>query len=166
MSILTFIHLLAAAYSIGSGALVLRNRKGTVLHTWLGRSFVAAMVATDLTAFMFVPEYGFTWLAALAALNLAYILIGLWFALARRGKLWVVNHFYFLTYAFLGVVAAAVGRVPLLVTPSVDLAALVSIIVVFGVGVPLVERTGKRLRVAFSSDAQQVASANAASPRG
>lgn len=66
MNLLGEIHVVVAIYSVIAGALVLRNRKGTVLHTWLGRSFVAAMVITDLSSFGLLPKYGVTWFHALA----------------------------------------------------------------------------------------------------
>ena len=153
MNIISPLHLFLAVYSVFAGAIILRNRKGTVLHTWLGRSFVAAMILTDVTAFLFIPKYGFTWFIALAVLNLTYILIGLWYALKRPGKLWVVHHFYYFSYAYLGVLAAAFGRVPLILTSSIDFAALISIALVFGIGIPLIERTGKKLRLVIANSA-------------
>ena len=111
------------------------------------------MILTDVTAFLFIPKYGFTWFIALAVLNLTYILIGLWYALKRPGKLWVVHHFYYFSYAYLGVLAAAFGRVPLILTSSIDFAALISIALVFGIGIPLIERTGKKLRLVIANSA-------------
>jgi uncharacterized membrane protein len=139
-------HWAAALYSFLVGALVLRNRKGTVLHTWLGRSFVAAMIATDLTAFALVRKYGWSWLHALAAFNLAYIALGLWYAWRRPSAGWIVPHFYSFSYAYLGVLAAAAARMPGLVIDEINVAALITIGPIFGIGAVLIERTGRRLR--------------------
>jgi uncharacterized membrane protein len=147
MSLVGNIHIAVAIYSVIAGAIVLRNQKGTVLHTWLGRSFVVSMLATDITAFLFIPSTGISWFHPLAVFNFAYIVLGLWHAYLRRSNQWLVYHYYFFAYAFLGVVAAAAGRVPLLFIDGIMNAALIAIAVVFGIGVPLVERTGKVLRL-------------------
>lgn len=150
MNLLGEIHVAVAIYSVIAGALVLRNRKGTVLHTWLGRSFVAAMAMTDLSSFGLLPKYGITWFHALAIWNALYIALGLYYALRRPSPTWIVHHFYFFSYAYLGVLAAAVARVPLLAGRDVTASALIAIAIVFGVGAVLIERTGKRLRVRYA----------------
>lgn len=153
METISALHQVAAVYAFIIGAVVLRNRKGTVLHTWLGRSFVASMVVTDLSAFALMPEYGFTWFHALAVWNLIYITLGLWYALRRPSHAWIVHHFYYFSYAYLGVLAAAVARVPLVIVNDITVSAIVAISIIFGVGVVLIERTGKRLKSRYASHA-------------
>jgi len=157
MEHLSLLHQIAAIYSFAVGAVVLRNRKGTVLHTWLGRSFVAAMILTDLSAFGLVLKYGWSWFHLLASWNFVYILLGLWCALRRPSASWIVQHFYYFSYAYLGVIAAAVARVPLIFVEDIAASALIAMAVVFGVGAFLIERLGKQLRAQQAVLAQRSA---------
>ena len=157
MEPLSLVHVAAALYSVLVGAVVLRIKKGTVLHTWLGRSFVVAMICTDISAFGFLSTYGWTWFHTLGVWNLAYICIGLWYAFRRPSPTWVVQHFYYFSYAYLGVLAAAGARVPMFFGEDITTSTFLAIGVIFFAGAFLVEKVGKRLRSQYSDHTSKCA---------
>jgi uncharacterized membrane protein len=50
--LLGLVHLLTALAAMFFGAAVIFNRKGTRKHRWMGRSYVATMLALNVTALL------------------------------------------------------------------------------------------------------------------
>jgi uncharacterized membrane protein len=146
MDFTAIIHLVLAFTAIISGAVIVARKKGDLLHARLGKIFVASMVLVNLTAFSFLPKYGFTIFQPLALWSLICVTLGYYFAAKKPNKNWLVCHFYFITYAYAGVVAAALARIPLSFGLLVNQSALISIAVVFSVSIYFIEKHGKKLR--------------------
>jgi len=147
MDIISIIHVTFAVVANISGAIVLARRKGDVLHTMLGKLFITCMVLVNITAFALWPKYGFTFFQPLALWNLVWVLLGYYHAVKKPNKNWLINHYYFMSYAYVGVLAAALARIPLSFGFLPNEAALISIAVVFGISAYLIEKQGKKLRV-------------------
>lgn len=145
MDINSSIHLTFAIIGLVSGAVILYRKKGDVIHTWLGKVFITSMVLVNLTAFAFWPEHGFTFFQILAVWNLVWVLLGYYFAAKKPTKKWLGYHYYFVTYAYLGVLAAAIARAPLALNISPGISTFIAIAVVFGVGAYFIERNSSKV---------------------
>jgi|TARA_B110000908_G_C9824171_1_gene258462 uncharacterized membrane protein len=146
MDIITIIHVTLAVTATISGAIVMSRKKGDIFHTRWGKLFVASMVFVNITAFAFLPKYGFTIFQPLALWNLVWVICGYYYAAKKPNKNWLINHFYFMTYAYVGVVAAAVARIPLSFGFLPYESAFIAIAFVFGISVYVIEKQGKKLR--------------------
>jgi uncharacterized membrane protein len=147
MDFISITHVTLAVTATLSGAIVLARRKGDVLHTRLGKLFIACMVLVNITAFALWPKYGFTFFQPLALWNLVWVLLGYYYATKKPNKNWLINHYYFMSYAYVGVLAAALARIPLSFGFLPNEAAFISIAVVFGISTYLIEKQGKKLIV-------------------
>jgi uncharacterized membrane protein len=112
MTHMGLIHLASALIALAAGALVLLNRKGTRAHRAMGWTFAASMLvlnASALTLYRLTGSFGPFHFAALA--SLATLIAGVVPARRRlpRGR-WLARHYYFMTYAYMGLVAAAVAE--------------------------------------------------------
>jgi uncharacterized membrane protein len=118
LSALGAAHGAAAIAALLFGSAVLLDRKGTPAHRALGAAYVAAMVATVLTAlgiYRVTGEVGpFHLLGILALTAVARGVV----AVIRRRPGWLARHAYSLAWSYLGLVSAAVAeavtRAPLL----------------------------------------------------
>jgi uncharacterized membrane protein len=146
MDIITIIHVTLAVTATVSGAIVMSRKKGDIFHTKLGKLFVVNMISVNLTAFTFLPKYGFTIFQPLALWNLVWVFFGYYYAAKKPNKNWLINHFYFMTYAYVGVVATAVARIPLSFGFLPNESAFIAIALVFGISVYFIEKQGKKLR--------------------
>ncbi|GAB1264707.1 DUF2306 domain-containing protein [Aurantivibrio infirmus] len=145
MDLISYIHLTFAITGLLSGLTVLIRKKGDVFHTWLGKIFVASMILVNLTAFAFWPEYGFTFFQPLAVLNLVWVLLGYYYAVKKPHKKWLTYHYYFFTYAYLGVLAAATARIPIVLGLSLGISTLIAMVAVFGIGAYFIEKNAKKI---------------------
>ena len=104
-------HLLIAVAALLIGALVLFARKGTRRHRWLGRAYLASMLALNFSALLIYEVFGgfgvFHWLALF---SLATVLGG-YQAVWRKFPGWKVPHANFMVGSYVGLVAAAVAEV-------------------------------------------------------
>ncbi|WP_448569965.1 DUF2306 domain-containing protein [Thalassotalea ganghwensis] len=146
MDFITLTHVSLAITGVVSGAIVITRRKGDVFHTLLGKVFVLSMVLVNVTAFALWPKYGFTFFQPLALWNLVWVLLGYYYAARKPNKNWLVSHYYFISYAYVGVLAAAVARIPLSFGLAPGESAFVSIAVVFGISVFVIEKFSKKIR--------------------
>ncbi|GGW79713.1 DUF2306 domain-containing protein [Alteromonas halophila] len=146
MDVLSFLHILFAVVGLISGAIAIAKRKGDVFHTWIGRTFVASMVFVNVSAFAMWPKYGFSFFQPLALWNLIWLLLGYYYAAKKPNKKWLVNHFYFIAYAYVGVLAAAIARIPASLGFAPAEAAFISIGVVFCIAAAFIEKYGKRIK--------------------
>ena len=100
------------------GLLVLMDHKGTRAHRMIGAAYVAAMIATNLTALGVYRLTGqFGPFHALALLSLATLARGV-VAVLRRRPGWLATHYYCMAWSYVGLLAATaaefVARSPLL----------------------------------------------------
>lgn len=139
------LHTVVASLATLLGLIIFSRPKGTVTHSWLGRSFVLFLLITDITAlFIFHPSSSISVAFAVLALwNLVWVSLGIWYGWRKQPRSWLTRHYYFMAYAYLGLIAALVARIPLAFTPNLYFAAAVSVATVFGVGAWAVERNGK-----------------------
>ena len=140
--LLGLVHVLTALAAMIIGSAVIFNRKGTRKHRWMGRSYLAMMLAMNGTALLNYELYGrfgpFHWmvLASLATVVGGYI--PTW----RKAPGWKYRHAYFMVGSYVGLIAAAVAEVASRVPgwsfgPSV----VISSVVVIVAGVWMMQKT-------------------------
>ncbi|CAM3683030.1 DUF2306 domain-containing protein [Rheinheimera salexigens] len=99
-------HLVVAMLAIVIGALVVLAKKGTSKHKWLGRAYVAMMLAVNVTAFLIYELFGgfglFHWMALFSLLS---VVIGYVPARLRKPG-WKAQHAYFMCGSYVGLLAA------------------------------------------------------------
>jgi uncharacterized membrane protein len=139
-------HLLTALAALAFGAAVVLSRKGTHRHRWLGRGYVAAMLAVNATALMIYELYGrfgpFHWtsLASLATLLVGY------HASRRRQPGWQYRHGFFMGGSYVGLMAALVAEVASRVPGwPFGTSVVVSSVIVVAAGVLIMLRTVPRI---------------------
>jgi uncharacterized membrane protein len=98
------IHLGAVVPALGIGAAILARGKGTPWHIFWGRVWVGLMVTADVSAF-WLQRDGFSWIHALAVINLVSIAAGIVCIRARRRA----AHAAFVVGAYAGALIAGVG---------------------------------------------------------
>ena len=153
MSILGQLHFASALIALASGAWVLFRRKGTRIHRRVGWLYAASMLvlnASALSLYRLTGTFGPFHVAAL--ISLAGLAAGIISARRRRhgDRDWLMRHYFFMAYSYLGLVAAAVAetatRWPAIQavaggpTAAFWAAAAVASIVVFVVGAVLIRR--------------------------
>ena len=158
MSLLGQFHLATAIASLASGALVLfMSPKGTRRHRQVGWVYAISMLALNVTALMIYRLFGgFGPFHVAAIVSLAGLVVGVFSALRAKGSRldrdlpmrgrWVERHYYWMTWSYVGLWAAAVSEVATRVPafrPSVGGMAVFGIVV--GVVTILVVAVGARL---------------------
>lgn len=139
-------HLITALLAIAIGAAICLRKKGTRGHKWLGRAYVGTMVAVNVTAFMIYELFGgfglFHWMALFSLLT---VIIGYIPALFRSPG-WKVQHAYFMSGSYVGLVAAFAAETftRYISLPFFAAVAVVSISVIY-VGVLMMRRFIPRL---------------------
>jgi uncharacterized membrane protein len=111
MSPLGTIHLAAALLALASGAVVLLRPKGTGGHRAVGWVYAGAMLATNLTAlgiYRLLGRFGPFHAAAIA--SLVTTVIGVVAIRRRAGPHAVARHYFWMTYSYVGLAAAAVSE--------------------------------------------------------
>jgi uncharacterized membrane protein len=118
LSMLGAAHGAAAIAALLLGFVVLADCKGTNAHRVVGSAYLAAMIATNLTALGIYRLTGqFGPFHALALISLATVAHGV-VAVLRRRPGWLVTHYYSMAWSYVGLLSAAaaeaVARAPLL----------------------------------------------------
>jgi len=146
MSTLGWVHTAAAIASLAVGAAILLRGKGTRSHRQLGWAYFAAMVLLNVTAlaiYRLTGTFGPFHIAAI--LSLASVTAGVIPAVRRRpATTWVERHYWWMTYSYLGLIAAAVAEVTTRV-PGINFwwtVALASL-AVFAIGAPIIRRRAR-----------------------
>ncbi|MGZ8376988.1 MAG: DUF2306 domain-containing protein [Gemmatirosa sp.] len=147
MPLLGQVHVVAAVLALASGALVLRRPKGTAPHRALGWVYVGAMLLTNLTAlgiYRLFGRFGPFHAAALASLVTTLLGIAATRLRTRRSN-WVTHHYFWMTYSYVGLVAAAVAETTTRTLrpqsgAAFGVAVLVASLAVFAVGARSVRR--------------------------
>jgi len=105
------LHVLAALAALVLGAVVVSLRKGGARHRWLGRAYLASMLALNVSALLVYELYGgfgpFHWTALISLATL----VGGYLAVRRRRAGWKTRHAYLMAGSYVGLVAAAVAEV-------------------------------------------------------
>lgn len=142
MNVLGWFHMACALVALGSGAAVLLRRKGTRIHRWTGWVYVGSMLALNATALMIYRLFGgFGPFHAAAILSLVTVLAGIVPAVRRRPANWVEHHYWWMTWSYVGLCAAAVSEVATRM-PGFRFwwAVLVGTFAVVGIGARLIRR--------------------------
>lgn len=146
MSTLGWFHTAAAVAALVAGAAVLLRGKGTRSHRRLGWTYVAAMIALNVTAlaiYRLTGSFGPFHLAAV--LSLASVAVGVVPAVRRTpAATWVERHYWWMTYSYLGLIAAAVAEIVTRV-PGIDFwwTVVIASLAVFAVGAPIIRRRAR-----------------------
>jgi uncharacterized membrane protein len=153
MSPLGQVHFLTALIALVSGAWVLLRRKGTARHRQVGWLYVASMLALNVSALLIYRLTGtFGPFHFAALISLATLLAGVVQARRRlRGdRNWLPRHYFYMTWSYLGLAAAAVAetatRLPALQsvaggpTAAFWTAVVIASVAVFTVGAMLIRR--------------------------
>lgn len=107
------LHFWTAIASLVTGAVVLFRPKGSALHRRMGWGYVTSMVllnVTALTLYRLTGMFGPFHVAAL--ISLATLAAGIVAARRRHtgDRAWLMRHYFFMSYSYLGLVAAAVAE--------------------------------------------------------
>jgi uncharacterized membrane protein len=147
------VHFLTAIVALASGAWVLLRRKGTARHRQAGWLYVASMLALNVSAlwiYRLTGTFGPFHFAAL--ISLTTLIAGVVNARRRlRGdRNWLPRHYFYMTWSYLGLAAAAVAetatRVPALQavaggpTAAFWTAVVVASVAVFAIGAMMIRR--------------------------
>jgi uncharacterized membrane protein len=143
MSSLGLFHTLCAVVALASGAAVLLRRKGTRWHRRAGWVYVASMLLLNISALLIYRLFGRFGPFHLAAIvSLLTVLAGTVVAVRRRpaGR-WIEAHYYWMTFSYMGLVAAAFAEVSTRVPrapfwPAVGVASFA----IFGMGYWMIKR--------------------------
>jgi uncharacterized membrane protein len=117
LSALGAAHFASACAALLFGLIVLLQHKGTTSHRALGGAYVAAMILLNLTALGVYRLTGqFGPFHVLALVSLAVVIRGIAAAI-RRCPGWLVMHYYFMVWSYIGLLAAACTEVMARVPP-------------------------------------------------
>ena len=109
MPIINFIHTLFSVLALLAGAYVFFNTKGTSRHVLAGRVYGISMLALLFTSFFIFDLFGgFGVFHALTIVSLLTLGLGMYFPLfARHNPGWLVQHYMWMSYSYVGLVMAA-----------------------------------------------------------
>jgi uncharacterized membrane protein len=137
MSPLGLFHTLTAVVALVAGAAVLLRSKGTRWHRRAGWVYVASMLLLNASALMIYRLFGgFGPFHFAALISLATVLAGVIVAVRRRPRgRWIEAHYYWMTFSYMGLVAAAFAEVATRV-PAAPFwpAVAVASFAIFGIG--------------------------------
>lgn len=121
MDVIGWTHLYSAFVALAAGTWVVVRPKGTVAHRRVGWLYFASMLTLNVTALMIyrlTRSFGPFHVAALA--SLATLIIGIIPAWRKKPANWLDQHYFWMAYSYLGLLAATVAetatRVPALQT--------------------------------------------------
>ena len=112
MDTLGVVHLVFSIITIGAGAVVVMNAKGTRWHRTFGHIYATSMVGVIATAFSIYDLTGnfgpFHVAASLSAVSLSG---GFYSVLARRPKYnWIEWHAQWMSWSYIGLIAALIAE--------------------------------------------------------
>ena len=105
-------HFYTAILAMVTGAVVVFRRKGTKLHRWWGRSYLASMLILNITALSIYDLWGhFGPFHGAAIFSLFTVLMGVTSVWRRRpAHGWKAAHAYWMSWSYVGLLAAAVSE--------------------------------------------------------
>jgi len=172
-NVLLALHAVGATVAVILGAyLVLRRRKGDLLHRRLGRFWMADMYWVAFSSFgikRLTPGH-FSWIHGLSAWTIFSLTMAIWAAKTHRvqtHRAWVVGTYCGLVGAGLAAVAFPVRLVPQTAVhrPTWLLAGLFAAVLVAAAAIELAARTSGQTNRSASSRRRTTASNTARSPR-
>ena len=96
---------------ISGGAVSLMRSKGSVAHRRVGWVYVGSMIGLNVTAFWIYRLFGgFGLFHAAAIVSLLTVLFGMIPVLTRRPKKWLEHHAYWMSWSYVGLLAAAAAE--------------------------------------------------------
>ncbi len=151
-SAVSLLHIGGAIVALLAGLAILARPKGSRPHRLTGRLYFVAMLALNFSSlFIFNLTGRFSLFHALALFSLATVIVGFLAAYRRRPRDgWLGMHLQFMTWSYIGLVAAAASEaaVRLPESPFWGAVALVSLLV-FAVGGLLLARQMPSLRARY-----------------
>ena len=154
MSLIGQVHLGLAIVALVSGAVVVALVKGTGMHRLFGFLYATSMLGVNGSALLLYNLTGsFGPFHVLALISLSTVAVGVVYALLRVPKeAWVISHAYWMSWSYVGLVAAAASEaVTRLPTAPFWWAVLLASVVVVGVGGWVISTTVPRsIREYFS----------------
>ena len=158
MSPLGQFHLVTSLLALAAGAWVLLRPKGTAIHRRIGWVYAASMLALNGSALLIYRLTGtFGPFHVAALVSLLTLLAGVVSAWRRRpgDRSWLPRHYFFMTYSYLGLVAAAVAetatRFPALQavaggpTPAFWSVVVIASVAVFVIGIRMIRRRAESI---------------------
>ena len=110
MNAVAAIHIISAVVALAMGALVFLLPKGTRRHRLIGRAYVVAMLALNLTALMIFRLFGtFGPFHVAALLSLATVVPAFLTAYLRRPG-WLHRHYFLMSFSYVGLLAATASE--------------------------------------------------------
>ncbi len=151
MSPVGWIHTAFALVALISGTVVVLSDKGTQNHRRWGWVFVASMVLLNITALTIYRLFGrFGPFHVAALVSLVGLVSGI-VPVIRRRPGWVERHYFGMSYAYVGLLAAAAAEVATRVPGTVFWWAVAGgTLLVFAVGATLITRNAKPILRRFS----------------
>jgi uncharacterized membrane protein len=111
MSTIGWFHFACALVALASGAAVLLRRKGNGAHRRLGWVYAGSMLLLNGTALVIYRLFGgFGPFHVAAVVSLATLAAGMVPAIRRRPANWVEHHYWWMTWSYVGLCAAAVAE--------------------------------------------------------
>ncbi len=106
------LHFVSAIVALIAGAWVLWRPKGTATHRGIGRVYAISMLVLNGTALLIYRLTGIFGPFHVAALiSLVTLTAGIVPAIRRRpSDTWLEHHYFFMSYSYLGLVAAAIAE--------------------------------------------------------
>jgi uncharacterized membrane protein len=106
------VHLASAIVALAAGAWTVWRPKGTAAHRRVGWSYAASMLTLNVTALMIYRLTGtFGPFHVAALISLATVIFGIVPAWKRRpAKTWLDRHYFWMTYSYVGLLAATVAE--------------------------------------------------------
>jgi len=162
MGVVGMIHVGLALAALASGAVILGAPQGTLLHKRLGYVYVAAMLGLNGSAFLMhrlLGTFGPFHVLALVSLGTLFMAV---MPLFTRHRGWLLHHYAWVCWSYVGLVAALVAEVGVRL-PGLESHRLLWLAVIIGgsmgvtaAGGYLMERNRKRLlgRIAAGKRAQ------------
>jgi uncharacterized membrane protein len=145
------LHLATAILALAAGAWVVLRPKGTTTHRRVGWVYAASMLIMNVTALLIYRLTGTFGPFHFAALvSLATLIAGIIPVWRRRPGNWIEQHYYWMAYSYLGLVAAAFAetatRVPAVQafaggpTPAFWVVVVIASVTVFIIGGRFIRR--------------------------
>jgi len=107
------VHLALAIFAMATGAIVVGMKKGTVTHRLVGFVYAMSMFGLNGTAFLLYRLFGgFGPFHVAALMSLVTIVFGIVHVLLRKPKgKWIEAHAYWMSWSYVGLLAAAASEI-------------------------------------------------------
>lgn len=103
-------HTACSVIALATGLVVVLNPKGTQRHRVIGRMYVAAMLALNISALLIYRLFGrFGPFHVFAIISLLTVVAGIVPALRKRPR-WLDRHYTMMSWSYVGLLAAAAAE--------------------------------------------------------